>query len=151
MFSKILKKKEESANDELAQRVSKMNLTDMRVYVNNRLQDFEITEDGLVEVLKRLTEKNEDTLEGYLKEDDMDVKIKKGFDLVISICANKKITIKAVALVQQFIAMYASLIEKYDTEHKEIYQSRLVDAFNRAISNYEDLENIKRKIIVTGE
>ena len=149
MFSKILKKKEESASDELVQRVSKMNLTDMRIYVNNRLQDFEITEDGLVEVLKRLTTKDEDTLEGYLKEDDMDVKIKKGFDLVITICTNIKITIEAVDLVQQFITMYASLIEKYDTEHKEIYQSRLVASFNKAISNYEDLENIKRKIIVT--
>ena len=151
MFLNNLKKKEESADAELAQKVSKMNLTDMRIYVNNRLQDFEITETGLIEVLKRLTTKDEDTLEGYLKEDDMDVKIKKGFDLVITICTNRKITIEAVDLVQQFITMYESLIKKYDIENKEIYQSRLVASFNKAISSYEDLENIKRKIIVTGE
>lgn len=146
MFSKLLKKEDSSASSKLAQRVENMNLTDMRVYVKNKLPDFEITEAGLVEVMKKLTAKDEETQEGYLKHDDMDVKLKKGFDLVMTICSSNKITVEAVDLIQTFITMNESLIKKYDTENKEIYQSRLVESFNKAINNYKELEEMKRRI-----
>ena len=60
MFSKILgnnNSKESSStqnNADLISKILKMNLTDMKMYVNNRMDDFEITEDGIMEVMKRL-------------------------------------------------------------------------------------------------
>jgi len=157
MFSKILGKKkseiseEDEFHEELVEKISKMNLTDMRAYVNNRTHEFEVSEDGLIEIMKRVTTEDKETMEYYLKSDDMDSKIKKGFDLVILICANKKISIEAVKLVEKFIDVYENLIKKYDVKYKEIYASRLTDSLTKAISNYAEIEEIKRKIKVIGD
>ena len=79
MFSNLLgKNKEEASEDKeylaLVEKISKMNLTDMRSYVNNKLNDFAITQAGLVEVMKKLTARDEETSKTYLQMDDMDSK-----------------------------------------------------------------------------
>lgn len=139
MFGKIIeeiKNKSENTDKkraELVDRISTMNLTDMRAYVKNKLQGFEVTEEGLVEVLKRLTSENKDTSKRYLEIDDMDSKIKKGFELVISISTDKRITVRAIELIQKFIKVYDDIIVEYDTKNKEIYGSRLKDSVENGI------------------
>ena len=59
MFSKILGKIKSSSADEnqehqeLVARIFKMNLTDMRSYINNQIPDFHVNEDGLIAVLHK--------------------------------------------------------------------------------------------------
>ncbi|MDX9743806.1 MAG: hypothetical protein RBT59_08325 [Arcobacteraceae bacterium] len=143
MFSKIIGKiKNKSENSdkkhaELVDKISTLNLTDMRVYVKNKLQGFEVTEEGLVEVLKRLISVNKDTSKRYLEIDDMDSKIKKGFELVISISTDKRITINAIELIQKFIIVYDDVIIKYDTQNKEIYGSRLKSSVENGIMSVD--------------
>ena len=155
MFSKFLGKKKDninaSENTEIALKVSKMNLTEMRGYVNNRLNDFEITQDGLVEVMKKLTAINDKTSKTYLQIDDMDSKKKKGFDLVIMIANSKYISPEAVELLQEFSVVYNDLIAKYDRDYKEIYASRLTDALEQSISNVNMQSELSRKANVLGE
>lgn len=146
MFSKILGGKnctDDVCNNEIKNKVSKMNLSDMRVFINNKAK---ITEEGIIEVLKRLNTKNAQTKNRYIEIDDMDVKIKKGFDLVISIANHKKISVTAVELIQEFIDLYSDVINKFDKENKQIYDTKLKEALQKAISNIEVIVQFKKKM-----
>jgi len=134
MLSKLLGKKqsqEESQEDAqhqlVVQKISKMNLTDMRNYVKNKILDFEPTQDGLEEILKKLIVVNEDTKKRYIEIDDMDSKIKKGFDLVLTLLESKTLGVVTIELVQKFVEVYDDIISKYDYEHKDIYATRFKD------------------------
>ncbi|MDY0117768.1 MAG: hypothetical protein RBR59_09340 [Sulfurimonadaceae bacterium] len=145
MFKRFLKKKDKTPEnlEELHKKISAMDLTSMRTFINNK---EEITEEGLIEVLKRVISKNETTSKRYIEIDDMDIKIKKSFDLVLSIASNKKITIKAIELIQEFLTVYNHIIEKYDRDNKQIYGSKLKEAVEMAVLNMVEIANIKRKL-----
>jgi len=151
MFGNILGRKkeeiseEDKANTALVERIAKMNLTDMRTYVKNRMKGFEPCEDGLVAVMNRLLTKNEDTLKRYIEIDDMDSKIKKGFELVLSVAEHKKVTVTSVEQIQEFITLYDDIILKFDTANKQIYSSRLNDALDKSLKTIETMAEINRK------
>ena len=156
MFSKIMKKKnhaseEDKTHAQTIEKISKMNLTEMRTYVNNRIKDFEVSEVGLVGVMKKLTTLDENTKKYYLKPDDMEVKIKKAFDLVLLICKNKKINVDIVDLIAQFMKVYFEIIKKYDVDNKEIYHSRLKDTLEKIMLNMNDIMEVKRKMKLIEE
>ena len=117
MFSNFINKIKTGIDDKKADRrdmvakISKMNLTDMRAYINNRALNFPVNEDGLNEILYRLLKEDEDTSKRYIEIDDMDSKIKKGFDLVLSILVNKKIGVATIELANTFLEVYAEIIE----------------------------------------
>ena len=146
MLGSILgKKKENISENGIALKVSKMNLTEMRSYVNNRLNDFKICPTGLIEVMKKLIVVDEETSRTYLLMDDMDSKKKKGFDLVLLIAKNKYVSVKLVELLQEFIKVYEELITKYDTDFKEIYISRLTSAIVLSVDNVNKQTELQKK------
>jgi hypothetical protein len=157
MFSKMLGKvKGSSSNEdkehrELVNKISKMNLTDMRAYINNRVPDFPVNEDGLNEVLHKLLEVDEKTSKRYIDIDDNDSKIKKGFDLVLSIITNKKVTVTTIELVNEFLDKSRDIIQKYDKENKQIYCSKFKDAIDLAIKNMNAKSELQRKMGVIGD
>ncbi len=156
MFGKLLGKiKGESGdegheNSELIAKISKMNLTDMKAYINNRVPDFQIDEDGLSEVMRKLLKLDEKTSKRYVEIDDMDSKIKKGFELILVILVNKKITVTTIELVTEFLDMSKDIIEKYDKEHKQIYDSRFKEALSTAVDIVNTHAEITRKNSVIG-
>lgn len=138
MFNKILgRTKDNSSNNkehsELVQRISKMDLTEMKSYVNNRISSMPTSRDGLVEILKLLLKVDKKTNTRYLKIDDHDAKIKKGFDLVIAISTHSLITFPVIKLLQDFIEAHKDIIEKFDRDNKQTYQSKLKKAVENAI------------------
>ena len=154
MFSKILGKKEsgttqtKGANFDIGQKISTMNLTEMRAYINNKIPDLEVSEEGLIEILKKLVYPNKKTSKRYIEVDDMDSKIKKGLDLILSIAKHKKITVVAIELIQEYMQVSEDVIQKYDKEHKEIYESRFKDALGSAVSVVNARSNLKTKMDV---
>lgn len=147
MLGKIFNAKKEedktNSNSEIIDRISKMNLTEMRTYVRNGIKDLEICEFGLKEVTNRLIE--------YLKSDDMPSKKKKAFDLLILIANSKKITIDTVEYMQSFLANNKEIIDAYDREFKDIYSSRFEDALGVALNNLEEMSNLQKKMKILGE
>jgi len=121
MFKGILGKKREDSSEEsavdaaLVEKISKMNLTEMRSYIKNNIKDFEVSEE------------------------------------IIVISENKKINFVTVELIQKFVEIYCDIIEQYDTEHKEIYSSRFVDAVNVALANINKKVVLQNKMDVLGE
>ena len=148
MLRKILGKKnksdeEDSFDPQLVEKISKMNLTDMRLYVKSK----EIDVDGLFLVLKRLIEPN-DKGEYYIKSDDMDSKKKKAFDLVLLIAQSKKISSKVLEGINTFTEVYKELIKEYDHKHKEIYMDRFKKGFEAALINLQTLGYVHKKLDV---
>lgn len=156
MFSKLLGKKnsEEQAENkesaELAEKISKMNLTDMKSYVKNKIPNLEVTEEGLIEVMNRLITPDKNTSKRYIEADDMDSKIRNGFELVLTISDNRKMTIETIELMQKFIEVYHDIILKYDTDNKQIYGSRLKDAVNKAVINVGQMIELTEKAKILG-
>jgi hypothetical protein len=156
VFAKILGKVKGSVNDEdkehqeLVDKISKMNLTDMRTYVNNKVPDFSICENGLNEIMHKLIDVDEKSSKRYINIDDMDSKIKKGFDLVLIILKNKKITVTTIESVDEFLELSREIVEKYDKEHKQIYGSKFKDALSLAVEGINIKAQLQRKMSVIG-
>ena len=156
MFNKLFDSKKESTENDhehhlLVERIEKMNLSDMRLYVKNNTKEFGACEDGLKEILLKLTTKDENTDKFYINSDDMASKKRKAFDLIILIAQSKKISVEIIELIQTFLEVYAEIISDYDTEFKEIYASRFKDAITLAILNVEKITIMQHKLSVLGE
>ncbi|SFV66589.1 hypothetical protein MNB_SM-6-1044 [hydrothermal vent metagenome] len=143
--------KESAQYAALVEKISKMNLTEMRSYIKNKIKDFQVSEDGLNEVMRRLTQEDIKSKKYYLRADDMDVKKKKAFDLVLAVAQSKMITLHTIELIQKFIEVYKDIITVYDKEHKEIYASRFVDAVNIALAGIKQKVDLKKKMDILGE
>ncbi|MEA1955467.1 MAG: hypothetical protein U9N02_03125 [Campylobacterota bacterium] len=138
MFKKILGRKKSGNEDdknhsELVQQISKMDLTEKKSYINNRISSMPVCRDGLVEVLNSLVKLNKKTNTRYLKIDDNDIKIKKGFDLAIAISTHNLITFPIVKSLQEFEEVYQEIIEKFDTNNKQTYKGKLKKAVANAV------------------
>jgi len=157
MFGSILgrKKNEIAKNDKeykaLLEKISLMNLTEMRAYINNKLKDFPISEDGLNEVMRRLVIEDKNTKQYYLQASDMDTKKKKAFDLVLAIASNSQINVVTVELIQKFIEVYKDIIHEYDRKYKEIYQSRLEESIKQALRNIAQKAELQNRMNILGE
>ncbi len=154
MFGKLLgKNKEETKeNDQhsvIVEKVSKMNLTDMKMYVNNKLTDFKICEDGVNEVMRKLISKDAKE-KRFIESDAMDSKIKKAFDLVILIGTTKYLTVVTLELIQNFSNLYKDIILKFDKDNMQIYESKLKDSLTNAIAIVQTMSEMQKKMKVLG-
>lgn len=156
MFSKLLRKKNEkdaAQSKKLREAISKvnnMNLTEMRTYANNKISSFAVTTEGLLAIMNKLTLLDKSTTKLYLSEDDMDVKKKKAFDLVLLIAKNKKLNLVVLAVIQKFNQVYTSLIAKFDQDNKEIYASRFKDMIDQTVIGFISLASHQNKMKVLG-
>jgi len=153
MLSKLLGKKKDTVVSEsvISEKISKMNLTEMRSYVKEKIIDFEVSEEGLQEVILRLTTEDATSKKLYIQSSDMDSKKKKAFDLVIIIAASKKINVAVVEEIQKFTEVYAEIIAEYDREFKEIYSSRFSKAIASAVVNIESITQLHTKMHTLSE
>lgn len=143
MLKNILGKKEnlESSTDV----VLKMNLTEMKSYIKNE----KINEDGLIAVMNRLVKLDKTSQKYYVQPDDMDSKIRKAFELVLEVSKNKKITVVAVELMQEFTVIYDDIIKKYDKDNKDIYSARFKKAISNAVVSVNRMAHIAQKMHTT--
>ncbi|MDH4944873.1 hypothetical protein [Sulfurimonas sp. C5] len=138
--------KKGSIDPKMIDKISKMNLSDMRLYVKNGMKDFELSAIGLNEVLKKLVTPLNEKGELYLKADDTDSKKKKAFELVLLAAGSIKISVTAIELMQQFVETYRDIINDYDDEQKDIYHSRLIKAIETAIENVYKINSIEKTL-----
>ncbi len=150
MFANILgKNKKEVLDNNTVERISKMNLTEMKAYVNNRMKNFKISENGLIEVMRKLISKNiNETF--FIEDSTMDSKKIKVFELVILIASSKKVTIVISELIQEFMNIYQKIIVQVDQDNMQIYDSRLKDALINSITTIEKMTLMNKKMNVLG-
>lgn len=143
IFGKKSAKSDE--NSELKERIGKMNLTELTLYVKGKMEGFALSEEGLVAVLERLLSKINDE-RYFLDESDDDSKLKKAFELVLLCAKSNKITIKAMELIVKFENQYIKLIKGYDRKYKEIYEDRFKKAIQQATEIIEAKVALQNKM-----
>ena len=146
MFAKFLnglKGSRGESNNKLVEKISKMDLVEMRLYINDKLDDFEVDEFGLYEVVKKLINVNEQSSKYLLQKNDLDSKKKKAFELLLLILQHKKVSITVLESVQEFLDIYDELIKQYDKDNKDIYESKIKKLMSLAV----DRINMEAKII----
>jgi len=143
MFTKKDKNESENLNSRLKEKIARMDLTQMRLYVKNHLKDFSVSTEGINEILKKQI--------FYIKNDDMDEKKKKAFDLIIIILTSKHINTKTIELTQKFLENYKEMINDFDKRNKQIYASRLKDSIKNAISTINQYADLQEKMNLLGE
>jgi len=149
MFSKLLGKlssEETNEDSKLQEKIAKMDLAEMRLYVNEKLTDFKVTEFGLHEIIKKLISKNESTSQYYIAQNDMDSKRKKVLELLILILAHKSISVVAVESAEEFLEVYEDMIKKYDYDNKNIYNKKIKDMMSLAIDRINMKSHINEVI-----
>jgi len=151
MFGKFFAKDKKSDIPNIVNKISKMNLTEMRNYVNNKHADLPVDEDGLLAVLTKLSLPDEKTNKLYIEKNDMNSKKKKSFEIVILVAKQKKMTYEIIDTLQQFIKNHQDIIQKYDTDLKEIYNTRLTDSLAFAVNSMTQIDAIKNKMKVLKE
>ncbi len=128
MLSNIFGKKSKEENDckqsELAKKIASMNLSELTLYVKEKLEGVAVNEEGLLAVMQRLLAKINDK-RYFLDASDDDSKLKKAFELVIRIAKNPYINLKIMEAIAQFFKQYEQIIKEYDKKHKEIYADRI--------------------------
>ena len=130
ILGNIKDSKKESENEKLLEKIQKMDLADMRLYVNGKLNEYKVSEYGLSEIIKKLIYVNENTQHHFIQEDDQDSKKKKVFDLVLLILKNKKISIFVIELTQRFLDEYEEIIKNYYKENKQIYEKKIKESMS---------------------
>lgn len=153
MFGKFLGKRSKNSTEreitpELIEKIAKMNLTEMRTYVRNGMKDLEVCVEGLHLVMKRLIDPINDAGEFYIRQDDMDSKKKKAFDLLLLISKSKRISLQTLDLFTEFTKLYKTIIEDYDHRNKDIYASRFKKAKETAMINIQTIAEINKRIDV---
>jgi hypothetical protein len=145
MFKSILgkiKEKDKETHNELAQKIMKMDLSEKKNYVNDRIESLPVSREGLIEVMNSLIKEDSKTKKRYIKMDDSDAKKKKGFDLVITISTHKYMTLPIIDLIQDFSEAYRDIIEKYDTDNKQTYEHKLKKAVSSAVNTVNTIAEI---------
>ena len=146
MLGRILGKKNKNTTNELTNKISNMNLTEMRSYINNKQTNFPIDKSGLLAVITKLALPDTMTGELYIQASDMDSKKKKAFDIVLLIAKQKKMNMKIIDMLQKFIDNHQEMISEYDTRLKEIYGLRLTEAIGFALASVAQIDDIKHKM-----
>jgi len=147
MFTDILSKKKQQQDEqcsEIKEKIYKMNLSEMRLYVNDNLKSHAVSECGLREIMSRLISKNEAS-QRFIESDAMDSKIKKAFELVLLIGSSKKMSVATTKLIEEFIKLYNDLIIKFDRDNKQIYESKLKKCLITAVGNVTKMAAYKSK------
>ena len=158
MFKKLLGRDKETEldnnnknNKELVEFISTIGLAEMRSLLLGQIEKFKVDEETIVEILKRLTYQDEKTNKRFIESSDDDSKLKKTFEMVITIGNSKKMSVEAVELIEKFINMYKDLIEGYDKRNKQIYMHKLTKAIELSIAMVEQISSYINKMAVINE
>jgi hypothetical protein len=142
-FAKSQEKKSEL--EELREKIFSMKLSDLILYIKGKMEGTPLTEEGVIFVLERLSAKINDK-RYFLDNDDDDSKLKKAFDLVITISKSRQVSVKAMEQIAEFYKTYEKLIYEYDRRHKDIYSERIKKAVETAMMMIEGKAALKNKM-----
>jgi hypothetical protein len=151
MFKNRLFNRNKQSDSALNQEMRDWTLTDLQAYIRGQNPVHTLDEKGLVEVIRKVTSKEKPTKaypEGkrFVEAGDNDIRIKKLFDLMLSICTSPKLSVEALEQIETFHSLYWDIIEAYDKRHKQIYGDRLKDHTLKAVATVETKTHLQNKM-----
>lgn len=116
---------------------------DMKIYLYNNNKEFPCSDAGMEAILKRFINLNEFQI-GQLAEE-----LKLGFDLVLSISKNSKISFETTELIALFIKTYKDVIHSYDRQAIQTYNHKLKQAYDYSLKIIDAKLKIEEKLRLT--
>lgn len=110
------------------------------VYGHNKL--YRCSDAGMAAILERFINTDE------FKIGDMAEELKEGFDIVLAISRNHKITLLTTDLIYSFIKHFEDVIKSYDRQSAQTYLYKLKEAYKKSLELVEAKSDIEREISV---
>ncbi len=113
---------------------------DMKIYVYNHNKEFPCTDAGMAAILERFIYANEFQI-GTMSEE-----LKLGFDIVLAISRNNRISLETAELIDTFIKTYKDVIQFYDRQAVQTYKFKLQKAYQQALELVEAKMAIEQEL-----
>lgn len=113
---------------------------DMKIYVYNHNKEFPCTDAGMAAILERFIYANEFQI-GTMSEE-----LKLGFDIVLAISRNNRISLETAELINTFIKTYKDAIQFYDRQAVQTYKFKLQKAYQQALELVEAKMAIEQEL-----
>lgn len=121
---------------ELRTIISSWDKSELKTYVYDHNKKYRCCDAGMAAVLERFINTNEFQI-GILSDE-----LKRGFDIVLSIARNSKISFETTQLLYAFIKKYEEVIRSYDKQYSQTYYHKLFQAYRQSL----DMVDAKLKI-----
>lgn len=121
------KLKREEAVSSMSNVILSWSKEDMKTYLYNHNKEFPCSDAGMEAILKRFINLNEFQI-GHLAEE-----LKLGFDLVLCISKNSKISFETTELIALFIKNFKEVIHSYDRQAIQTYSHKLKEAYEYSL------------------
>jgi len=115
---------------------------EMKVYIYNHNKEFPCTDAGMAAILERFIHANEFQI-GTMSEE-----LKLGFDIVLAIARNNKISLETAELIHTFIKTYKDVIQSYDRQAVQTYKFKLKKAYEQSLELVEAKMAIEQEMRV---
>ncbi len=115
---------------------------EMKVYIYNHNKEFPCTDAGMAAILERFIHSNEFRIETMSEE------LKLGFDLVLAIARNNRISLETAELINEFIKTYKEVIQSYDRQVSQTYKYKLKKAYEQSLEIVEAKMAIEQEMRV---
>ncbi len=111
--------------------VSMWTKEEMKIYVYNHNKDYPCKDAGMAAILERFIYSNEFRVETMAEE------LKLGFDIVLAIARNNRISLETAELIQTFIKSYKEVIQSFDRQLSQTYKYKLQKAYEQSLEIVE--------------
>ena len=110
------------------------------VYGHNKL--YRCSDAGMAAILERFINTEE------FQIGDMAEELKEGFDIVLAISRNHKITLLTTDLIYSFIKHFEDVIKSYDRQSAQTYHHKLKEAYRKSLELVDAKTDIEREMSV---
>ena len=145
MLEKLFKKDKKSQKSQREQDIvaftkisERWNFEDIQKYLRGHIDAHKVSDAGLASILHRFNhrktadKKQESGERREFEISDNLERTKKGFDIVMSIAANKNLGNLSIELINVFNTTFSDVIKHFDQKLSQTYQGKLKDAYKNA-------------------
>lgn len=136
------KRDRERKMNEMRRILSFWSKKELQAYVYNNNKKYPSSDAGMGAILERFIYRDEFEI-GTMSEE-----LKVGFDIVLSISRNKRISLQTTDLILEFITYYKEVINSYDRQSAQTYYHKLVVAYEKSVSMVNRKLEIEQEIRV---
>lgn len=127
---------------ELRSVISSWDKNELKAYIYDNNKEYRCCDTGMAAVLERFINTNEFQI-GQLSE-----VLKVGFDIVLSIARNTKISFETTQLLYAFIKNFEEVIKSYDRKCSQTYYHKLFQAYRQSLDMIDTKLKIEKEIDV---
>lgn len=122
--------------------ISSWNKDELKDYVYGHNKLYRCSDAGMAAILERFINNNE------FKIGQMAEELKEGFDIVLAISRNMKISFSTTDLIYDFIKNFEDVIKFYDRQSSQTYYHKLIQAYEKSVTLVKAKTGIEREMSV---